>query len=139
MAREVEVRVPDMGDFKDVTVIDVLIKPGDRIEAEAPLVTLETEKAAMDVPSTVAGVVEKVHVSKASKVSPGDLLATVRSEGETAAPATTPSSAPHDAAAPAPVAAPAAAPPAAPAPAPPPAPNEPAASGAPVALNPQAQ
>src|SRR5450631_3549392 len=99
MAREVEVRVPDMGDFKDVTVIDVFIKPGDVIEAEAPLVTLETEKAAMDVPSTVAGVIEKVHVSKASKVSTGDLLATVRSEGEAAATAATPPSAPVQAAA----------------------------------------
>jgi pyruvate dehydrogenase E2 component (dihydrolipoamide acetyltransferase) len=112
MAREVEVRVPDMGDFKDVTVIDVLIKPGDTIEAEAPLVTLETEKAAMDVPSTVAGVVEKVHVSKASKVSPGDLLATVRAKDDAAAPAATAPSAPDKAAAPAPEAA------AAPAPAP---------------------
>jgi pyruvate dehydrogenase E2 component (dihydrolipoamide acetyltransferase) len=102
MAREVEVRVPDMGDFKDVTVIDVLIKPGDTIEAEAPLVTLETEKAAMDVPSTVAGVVEKVHVSKASKVSPGDLLATVRAKEDAAAPAATTPSAPDKAAAPAP-------------------------------------
>jgi pyruvate dehydrogenase E2 component (dihydrolipoamide acetyltransferase) len=94
--------VPDMGDFKDVTVIDVLIKPGDTIEAEAPLVTLETEKAAMDVPSTVAGVVEKVHVSKASKVSPGDLLATVRAKEDAAAPAATTPSAPDKAAAPAP-------------------------------------
>jgi pyruvate dehydrogenase E2 component (dihydrolipoamide acetyltransferase) len=126
MAREVEVRVPDMGDFKDVTVIDVFIKPGDVIEAEAPLVTLETEKAAMDVPSTVAGVIEKVHVSKASKVSTGDLLATVRSEGEAAATAATPPSAPVQAAA-------------APAPAPEPEPSEPTARAAPLALNPDAQ
>jgi pyruvate dehydrogenase E2 component (dihydrolipoamide acetyltransferase) len=88
MAAEVEVRVPDMGDFKDVAVVDVLVKPGETIEAEAPLVTLETEKATMDVPSTVAGVVEKVHVTKSSKVSPGDLVATVRaSEKAAAAPA----------------------------------------------------
>ena len=135
MAREVEVRVPDMGDFKEVTVIDVLIKPGDAIEAEAPLVTLETEKAAMDVPSTVAGVVEKVHVTKASKVSPGDLLATVRAKDE-AATATTPA---------APVAEGAAqdaAPPPAPepaAPAAPAAPAEPPARAPAVALNPRAQ
>jgi pyruvate dehydrogenase E2 component (dihydrolipoamide acetyltransferase) len=80
MAQQVEVRVPDMGDFKDVAVIDVLVKPGDAIEADTPLVTLETEKAAMDVPSTTAGVIATVHVSKSSKVSPGDLLVTVRSE-----------------------------------------------------------
>jgi pyruvate dehydrogenase E2 component (dihydrolipoamide acetyltransferase) len=126
MARQIEVRVPDMGDFKDVAVIDVLVKPGDAIEADAPLVTLETEKAAMDVPSTAAGVIEKVHVSKTSKVSPGDLLVTVRSAGDAAEPAA-PRVAAHDAAAElarqepaAPEAAPAtaaAAPPAAPLPA----------------------
>jgi pyruvate dehydrogenase E2 component (dihydrolipoamide acetyltransferase) len=85
MARQVEVRVPDMGDFKDVAVVDVLIKPGDTIEADAPLVTLETEKATMDVPSTAAGVVEKVHVTKSSKVNPGDVVVTVRSQEEAAA------------------------------------------------------
>src|ERR1700744_580393 len=78
-ARLVEVRVPDMGNFKDVAIIDVLVKPGESIEPEAPLVTLETEKATMDVPSTVGGVVEKIHIAKGGKVSPGDLIATVRS------------------------------------------------------------
>src|SRR6201986_2920083 len=77
-ARLVEVRVPDMGNFKDVAVIDVLVKPGESIEPEAPLVTLETEKATMDVPSTASGVIEKVHVSKGGTVSPGDLIVTVR-------------------------------------------------------------
>ena len=74
----VEVRVPDMGNFKDVAVIDVLVKPGESIEPEAPLVTLETEKATMDVPSTASGVIEKVHVTKGGTVSPGDLIVTVR-------------------------------------------------------------
>jgi len=77
--RLVEVRVPDMGNFKDVAVIDVLVKPGETIEPEAPLVTLETEKATMDVPSTASGVVEKIHVAKGGTVSTGDLIATVRS------------------------------------------------------------
>jgi pyruvate dehydrogenase E2 component (dihydrolipoamide acetyltransferase) len=81
----VEIRVPDMGGFKDVVVIDVLVKPGQSIELDTPLITLETDKATMDVPSTVAGVVEKVHISKDGKVSTGDLVATVRSEGVTAA------------------------------------------------------
>ncbi len=76
----VEVRVPDMGNFKDVAIIDVLVKPGEKIELETSLVTLETEKATMDVPSTVGGVVEKVHVSKGGTVSPGDLIVTVRAE-----------------------------------------------------------
>ena len=57
----VEVKVPDMGNFESVTVIDVLVKPGDAIDIDTPLVTLETDKATMDVPSTVKGVVEKVH------------------------------------------------------------------------------
>jgi pyruvate dehydrogenase E2 component (dihydrolipoamide acetyltransferase) len=77
----VEVRVPDMGNFKDVAIIDVLVKPGEKIEPEAPLVTLETEKATMDVPSTVGGVIEKIHIAKGGTVSPGDLIVTVRAEG----------------------------------------------------------
>jgi pyruvate/2-oxoglutarate dehydrogenase complex dihydrolipoamide acyltransferase (E2) component len=52
--------VPDLGDFKDVEVIDVLVKPGDTIQLETPLITLETEKATMDVPSSAAGVVKSV-------------------------------------------------------------------------------
>ncbi|MGB6485820.1 MAG: biotin/lipoyl-containing protein, partial [Steroidobacteraceae bacterium] len=94
--RLVEVRVPDMGNFKDVAVIDVLVKPGESIEPEAPLVTLETEKATMDVPSTASGVIEKVHVAKGGKVNAGDLIATVRPAGDGAQPA-----APVQAAAPA--------------------------------------
>jgi pyruvate dehydrogenase E2 component (dihydrolipoamide acetyltransferase) len=86
-ARLVEVRVPDMGNFKDVAVIDILVKPGESIEPEAPLVTLETEKATMDVPSTASGVIEKLHVEKGGKVNAGDLIATVRSAGDGAQPA----------------------------------------------------
>ena len=82
--RLVEVRVPDMGNFKDVAVIDVLVKPGETIEPEAPLVTLETEKATMDVPSTASGVIEKIHVAKGGTVSTGDLIATVRAAAEQA-------------------------------------------------------
>ena len=109
MTRVVEVRVPDMGSFKDVAVIDVLVKPGDAIEVDAPLVTLETEKATMDVPSTVAGVVEKIVAAKGGTVSPGDIVARVLVAEDAAAPA------PAAASIPAPVApAPA---PAAPAPA----------------------
>ena len=79
MARLIEVRVPDMGSFSNVAVIDVLVKPGESIEKEASLVTLETEKATMDVPSDVAGVIEKVHVQKGGTVSAGDVVATVSS------------------------------------------------------------
>ena len=77
----VEVRVPDIGNFKDVAVIDVLVKPGDSIAIDTPLVTLESDKATMDVPSTAVGVVEKVHASKGGTVNAGDLIATVRADG----------------------------------------------------------
>ena len=53
----VDVKVPDLGDFKDVAVIDVLVKAGDTVAVETPLITLETEKAALDVPSPAAGVI----------------------------------------------------------------------------------
>jgi pyruvate dehydrogenase E2 component (dihydrolipoamide acetyltransferase) len=119
-----EVRVPDMGNFKDVAVIDVLVKPGDSIIVDTPLVTLESDKAAMDVPSTASGVVEKIHTTKGGKVNTGDLLATLKADGAQT------DSAPAPAAAAAPVAAAAAAPPAPrpAAPAQPAAPPQPAAS-----------
>jgi pyruvate dehydrogenase E2 component (dihydrolipoamide acetyltransferase) len=82
MARLVDVRVPDMGNFSDVAIIDVLVKPGDAIDKDTALITLETEKATMDVPSDVGGVIEKLHVTKGGKISPGDVVATVRVEGE---------------------------------------------------------
>ena len=132
----VEVRVPDMGNFKDVAVIDVLVKAGDSIDPEAPLVTLETEKATMDVPSSVGGVVEKVHVSKGSTVSAGDLVATVRAQGVSGAAAA--AAPPPAASAPTPMPA-AAAPPAPPvataSAAPPPAPVVASAQAEPPPIN----
>jgi len=134
-ASVVEVRVPDMGNFKDVAVIDVLVKPGDSIAIDTPLVTLESDKATMDVPSTAVGVVEKVHTSKGGKVNTGDLIATVRADGAQRVPA------PEHAAAAAPAApAPAAAARAAAArpPEPPPAAAAPAPSPAPAPIAPAA-
>ena len=84
MTSLIEVRVPDMGNFKDVAVIDVLVKPGDRIEPDSPLVTLETEKATMDVPSTVGGIIESVAVKKGGHVSAGDVVVAVRSDSAAA-------------------------------------------------------
>src|SRR5687767_2373255 len=81
----VEVRVPDMGNFESVTVIDVLVKPGDTIDIDTPLATLETDKATMDVPSTAKGVVEKVHLTKGGTASPGALVVTVRGQTASAA------------------------------------------------------
>jgi len=82
MSRVVDVRVPDMGSFKDVTIIDVLVKAGDKVEVETPLITLETEKATMDLPSTVSGVIERVAVSKGGQVNAGDVVVAVRSEAQ---------------------------------------------------------
>ena len=77
-----EILVPNLGDFKDVAVIEVLVKPGDSVQVDTPLLTLETEKATMDVPSTDAGVIEKVHVAKGTKVSSGTLIATLQASAE---------------------------------------------------------
>jgi pyruvate dehydrogenase E2 component (dihydrolipoamide acetyltransferase) len=78
---KVDVKVPDIGDFKDVPVIEVLVKSGDVVKAEQSLVTLESDKAAMDVPSPVAGTVAEVVAKVGDKVSMGTLIARVESEG----------------------------------------------------------
>ncbi|MEW9580072.1 dihydrolipoyl dehydrogenase [Paraburkholderia sp. DGU8] len=109
----VEVKVPDIGDFKDVDVIEVNIKPGDAIEKEQSLLTLESDKASMEVPSDTAGTVKEVRIKPGDKVSQGTVIALV----ETAADAAPATEEPKEAAkAPAPAAAPAAPKAAAPAP-----------------------
>src|SRR5689334_20325856 len=70
----IEVKVPDIGDFKDVEVIEVLVKPGDRIEKEQSLITVESDKASMEIPSPAAGVVKDMAVKMGSKVSQGSLV-----------------------------------------------------------------
>ncbi|MFQ5995199.1 MAG: dihydrolipoyl dehydrogenase [Acidiferrobacterales bacterium] len=102
MSKLTEVRVPDIGDFKDVDIIEVHVAVGDAIAVEAPLITLESEKATMDVPAPAAGVVREVMVKIGDKVSEGSSILTIEAESiastETAAsasaPAPTPSSAP---------------------------------------------
>ena len=76
-----EVRVPDIGDSKDVDIIEVLVKPGDAIEVEQALITLETDKASMEIPSSRAGTVKEVKVKVGDKVSQGDLIAMVETSG----------------------------------------------------------
>jgi pyruvate dehydrogenase E2 component (dihydrolipoamide acetyltransferase) len=71
MASAVEIKVPNIGDFKDVPVIDVLVKAGDKIDVDSPLLTVESEKASMDIPSPSAGVVESVIVKVGDKISEG--------------------------------------------------------------------
>src|SRR6185295_18992008 len=80
-----DITVPDLGDFKDVEVIDVLVKPGDTIQLETPLITLETEKATMDVPSSAAGVVKSVAVKKGDRVSKGSAIIEVEGQQRAAA------------------------------------------------------
>jgi pyruvate dehydrogenase E2 component (dihydrolipoamide acetyltransferase) len=84
-----EVLVPDIGGFKDVSVIDVLVKDGQQIEKEAPLITIETEKAAMDVPAPMAGRITQVKLKQGDKVSEGSLILLIEPEGAVASPAAT--------------------------------------------------
>ena len=89
MATTEEIRVPDIGDFESVDVIEILVSPGDRVEVEDGLITLESEKASMDVPSPRAGTVKEVKVSAGDQVAEGDvivLLETGEEEAEEEAP-----------------------------------------------------
>jgi dihydrolipoamide dehydrogenase len=80
-----QIKVPDIGDFKDVPIIEVLVKPGDSIKPEDPLITLESEKATMDVPSPSAGTIAEVKVKIGDKVSEGSLILTLSTETKDAA------------------------------------------------------
>jgi len=124
VATPIEVLVPDIGGFKDVSVIDVLVKDGQQIDKEAPLITLETEKATMDVPAPAAGRITQVKIKQGDKVSEGSLILLLETGAETAAAAAAPSIQPTP-----PPAAPAAAP--APARASPAIPEPPAPTAAP--------
>jgi pyruvate dehydrogenase E2 component (dihydrolipoamide acetyltransferase) len=95
----IEVRVPDIGDFKDVPVIEVFVKPGDIVQAEDPLVTLESDKATMEVPAPIGGVVEGVRVGVGDRVSEGSPLLTLKTSQTGAEPASrsTPPSYPDNA------------------------------------------
>ena len=74
---QIDIRVPDLGSFKDVAVIELLVAPGDTIEVDTPIATLETDKATMDVPSSAAGKVVALHLSRGMKMNSGDLVATI--------------------------------------------------------------
>jgi pyruvate dehydrogenase E2 component (dihydrolipoamide acetyltransferase) len=136
----IEVKVPDIGDFTDVPVIEVLVKPGDTVKAEDSLVTLESDKATMDVPAPAGGVIQSVGVKVGDKVSEGRLLLTIEEGGATTTPAAAParpgaaakSPPPEPARTPAAPVAPAAAPAQAAPPAPAAAPQTVAAPSAPV-------
>jgi pyruvate dehydrogenase E2 component (dihydrolipoamide acetyltransferase) len=108
-AGPVEVRVPDIGDFKDVAVIEVLVKPGDTVKVEQSLITVESDKASMEIPSSAAGVIKELKVKLGDKVNIGDLLAILEGAGAAAAPAAAAVAAPAAATVAAPVTAAAAA------------------------------
>ena len=118
MATTVEVSVPDIGDFSDIPVIEVLVKPGDRVDKDTTLVALESDKATMDVPSDIAGTVRELRVAVGDLVSQGSILALLEPD-DTAPPAGPPMAEPDPEVAPASTAAP-------PAQTPAPAPNPPA-------------
>ena len=81
MSKRVEVRVPDIGDFTGVPVIELLVAPGDRVEFDDPLLTLESDKATMDIPAPAAGVVAEFRVELGDEVSEGDVLLVLESAG----------------------------------------------------------
>ena len=117
----VEVKVPDLGDFKEVEVIELMVKVGDTIKVDQSLITVESDKASMEIPSSQAGVVKEIKVKVGDKVAEGSLLLMVEAEGAGAAAPAAAAPAPAAAAAPAPAAA-----------APAPAAAAPAASAGPV-------
>src|SRR3982750_1384500 len=80
-----EVKVPDIGDFKDVEIIEVLVKPGDHVAAEQSLVTVESDKASMEIPSSTAGVVRGVKGRAGDKVNEGTLLLLLEGDAPSAA------------------------------------------------------
>ncbi len=89
----VEVRVPDIGDFKDVAVIELLVKPGDTVKAEQSLITVESDKASMEIPSSAAGVVKEMKVALGDKVNEGSLVLLLDGVAQAAAAAPAPAAA----------------------------------------------
>jgi pyruvate dehydrogenase E2 component (dihydrolipoamide acetyltransferase) len=87
----IDVKVPDIGDFKEVEVIELLVKPGDTIAADQSLATVESDKASMEIPSSHAGVVKELKIKLGDKISEGSLLLVLEAVGGSAAPAAVPS------------------------------------------------
>jgi dihydrolipoamide dehydrogenase len=98
----VDVKVPDIGDFKEVEVIEVLVKPGDRIVVDQSLITVESDKASMEIPSNQAGLVKELKVKVGDKVAEGSLLLVLEAEGDIGTQQAAPAAEPAAAAAPAP-------------------------------------
>jgi pyruvate dehydrogenase E2 component (dihydrolipoamide acetyltransferase) len=86
----IELQVPDIGDFKDVEVIEVLVKPGDKVEADQSLVTIESDKASMEIPASAGGVIKELKVKIGDKINQGTVIAIAEVEGGAEAPAASP-------------------------------------------------
>ena len=100
----IDIQVPDIGDFDEVAVIELLVKPGDTVKAEQSLITVESDKASMEIPSSHAGVVKELRVKLGDKVKQGSVVLVLDGEGAAVAPAASAPAAPAAAPAPAPVA-----------------------------------
>ncbi|MDR3371846.1 dihydrolipoyl dehydrogenase [Rhodoferax sp.] len=87
----IDIKVPDIGDFAEVTVIELLVKPGDTIKADQSLITVESDKASMEIPSSHGGVVKELKINIGDKVSEGTLLLVLEAAGDAAQPVTAPS------------------------------------------------
>ncbi len=86
----IEIKVPDIGDFSEVTVIELLVKPGDTLKAEQSLITVESDKASMEIPSSHAGVVKELKVKLGDKVAEGTVVLMLEAAAGAAAPAAAP-------------------------------------------------
>ena len=82
MAELSEVKIPDIGDFTDVEIIEILVTPGDKVSAEDPLLTLESDKATMEIPSPADGTIQAVNVSVGDRVSEGSVVMMLESIGQ---------------------------------------------------------
>ena len=100
----VEIKVPDIGDFKDIPIIEIHVQPGDAIKADDPLISLESDKATMDVPATEAGTVKEILVKVGDRVSEGSPILHLADEGGVSTPP--PSVLPQQEPAPSPASAP---------------------------------
>ena len=80
----IDIKVPDIGDFADVGVIELLVKPGDTVKVEQSLITVESDKASMEIPSSHAGVVKELKVKLGDKVSEGSVILTLEAAGASA-------------------------------------------------------
>ena len=90
----IEVKVPNIGDFAEVTVIELMVKPGDTVAVDQSLITVESDKASMEIPSSHAGVVKELKIVLGDKVKEGSVIMMLEVSGEAAAPAPTPAAAP---------------------------------------------